>query len=256
QDSDKIVPYIDIHLKGNSILKSQLIVLDILAHNDWKRPIYFVSGYHNDALGLEDYFQLEGLAYRLVPIKSQNKDWLHYGRINTDILYNNLMNKFAWGNANAKGVNLDYNHKRTIIVIRARLNYARLAKALVAEGKKDKAVKVLDYIMKELPIEKTSYDPYVPDIIDAYFAAGDTTKAVKMTNDLCNFYYGHLDYFLKQAPYIVQSAEYEIQSAIQYPSKVAASCKEYGKPELGEEINNKLENYYARYVKIINPSQK
>ncbi len=256
QDSDKIVPYIDIHLKGNSILKSQLIVLDILAHNDWKRPIYFVSGYHNDALGLEDYFQLEGLAYRLVPIKSQNKDWLDYGRINTDILYNNLMNKFAWGNASAKGVNLDYNHKRTIIVIRARLNYARLAKALVAEGKKDKAIKVLDYIMKELPIDKTSYDPYVPDIIDAYFAAGDTDKAVEMTKDLCNFYYGHLDYFLKQAPYIVQSAEYEIQSAIQYPSKVAKSCQEYGKPELGEEINSKLEDYYTRYVRIVNPSQK
>ena len=69
----KIVPYIDIKLKGNSILKSQLIVLDILAHNNWERPVYFVTGYHNDALGLEEYFQLEGLAYRLVPIKSQNK---------------------------------------------------------------------------------------------------------------------------------------------------------------------------------------
>lgn len=256
QDSDKIVPYIDIHLKGNSILKSQLIILDILAHNDWKRPIYYVTGYHNDALGLEDYFQLEGLAYRLVPIKSENKDWLDYGRINTDILYNNMMNKFTWGNANAKGVNLDYNHKRTIIVIRARLNYARLAKALVAEGKKEKAIKVLDFCMNQLPLAKTSYDPYVPDIIDAYFAAGDTVKAVQMTNALCNFYYGHLDYYLKQAPYIVQSAEYEIQTAIQYPSRVASSCTKYGKPELGEEITNKLESYYTRYVKIINPSQK
>ncbi len=256
QDSDKIVPYIDIHLKGNSILKSQLIILDILAHNDWKRPIYYVTGYQNDALGLEDYFQLEGLAYRLVPIKSENKDWLNYGRINTDILYNNMMNKFTWGNANAKGVNLDYNHKRTIIVIRARLNYARLAKALVAEGEKEKAIKVLDFCMDQLPLAKTSYDPYVPDIIDAYFAAGDTDKAVQMTNALCNFYYGHLDYYLKQAPYIVQSAEYEIQTAIQYPSRVATSCTKYGKPELGEEINNKLESYYTRYVKIINPSQK
>ena len=67
EDAEKIVPYIDIKLKGNSILKSQLIVLDILAHNNWERPIYFVTGYHNDAFGLEEYFQLEGLAYRLVP---------------------------------------------------------------------------------------------------------------------------------------------------------------------------------------------
>ena len=96
QDSAKIVPYIDIKLRGTSILKSQLIVLDILAHNNWERPIYFVTGYHNDALGLEEYFQLEGLAYRLVPIKSENKSWLDYGRINTDILYDNMIRKFLW----------------------------------------------------------------------------------------------------------------------------------------------------------------
>jgi hypothetical protein len=81
EDAGKIVPYIDIKLKGSSIMKSQLMVLDILAHNKWKRPIYFVTGYHDDALGLEEYFQLEGLAYRLVPIKSQNNSWVDYGRI-------------------------------------------------------------------------------------------------------------------------------------------------------------------------------
>nr|MCU0409523.1 DUF2723 domain-containing protein [Bacteroidales bacterium] len=61
-DADLIVPYIDIKLKGNSILKSQLIILDILANNNWERPVYYVTGYHNDAFGLEEYFQLEGLA--------------------------------------------------------------------------------------------------------------------------------------------------------------------------------------------------
>ncbi len=256
KDSAKIVPYIDIKLKGNSILKSQLMVLDILAHNKWERPIYFVTGYHNDALGLEEYFQLEGLAYRLVPIKSQNKSWIDYGRINTDILYENMIKKFVWGGANAKNVNLDYNHKRTIIVIKARLNYARLAKALAAEGKNEKAVGVLDFCMNALPIEKTSYDPYVPDLIEAYFAAGATDKAVEMTNALCDFYYGHLTYYLKQNQYIVNSAEYEIQSAIQYTSRVASACTAYGKPELGEEINKKLEDYYKEYVKIVQPFAK
>ena len=181
EDARKIVPYIDIKLKGNSILKSQLIVLDILAHNNWERPIYFVTGYHNDALGLEEYFQLEGLAYRLVPIKSENKSWLDYGRIDTDILYENMMKKFVWGGANDENVNIDYNHKRTIIVVKARFNYARLAKALTAEGKNEKALEVLDYCMDALPLDKVPYDPYVPDIIEAYFAAGDTEKAVEMT---------------------------------------------------------------------------
>jgi hypothetical protein len=138
EDSARIVPYIDITLRGNSILKSQLIVLDILAHNNWERPIYFVSGYHNDAFGLEEYFQLEGFAYRLVPVKYENKNWLDYGGIKTDVLYENMMNKFVWGGANDTSVYIDYYHNRTLTVLKARLNYARLAKQLAAEGNREK----------------------------------------------------------------------------------------------------------------------
>jgi hypothetical protein len=253
EDADKIVPYIDIKLKGNSILKSQLIVLDILAHNNWQRPIYFVTGYHNDALGLEEYFQLEGLAYRLVPIKSQNKSWLDYGRIDTDILYENLIKKFKWGGANVKGVDIDYNHKRTIIVVKARQNYARLAKALAAEGKNEKAVETLDFCMNALPLEKIPYDPYTADIIEGYFAAGAKEKAFAMTSAFCDYYYKRLDYFLKQKSYIVSSAEFEIQTALQYTARVANACSANGKPELGDEITKKLEAYYADYVKIVQP---
>ena len=256
EDADKIVPYIDIKLKGNSILKSQLIVLDILAHNKWERPIYFVTGYHNDALGLEEYFQLEGLAYRLVPIKSENKSWVDYGRIDPDILYENMMHKFVWGGANKKGVDIDYNHKRTLIVIRARLNYAKLAKALVAEGKNEKAIGVLDFCMNALPLDKIPYDPYVADIIEAYFDAGATDKAVEMTKAFCDYYYSHLDYYLKQSPYIINSAEFEIQTAIQYTSRVANACSAHGKPEMGEEITKKLESYYGEYVKALQPAIK
>ncbi len=251
EDSAKIVPYIDIKLKGNSILKSQLIVLDILAHNDWKRPIYYVTGYHDDALGLEEYFQLEGLTFRLIPIKTENKGWLDYGRIDQNILYDNMMNKFVWGGANDLKVNIDYNHKRTIIVIKARLNYARLAKSLAAQGKNEKALEVLNHCMEVLPLNKLPYDPYVPDLIEAYFAAGSTEKGIEMTRNLCNYYYDQLDYFLGQNPYIISSAEYEIQSAIQYSSRAANACITFGQKELGDEITNKLEGYYTEYMKIL-----
>ena len=254
EDSAKIVPYIDIKLKGSSILKSQLIVLDILAHNDWQRPLYFVTGYHNDALGLEEYFQLEGLAYRLVPVKSENRSWVDYGRIETDILYDNMMNKFVWGGANDENVNIDYNHRRTITVVRARLSYARLAKELVSEGKNEKAVQVLDRCMDALPLSNIPYDPYFPDIIEGYFLAGNTDKAVNLTNDFCNNYYEQLDYYLKQDPYIVGSALYEIQLAIQLTSRIADACSDAGKTELAESINNKVTGYYTTYMNMQVPS--
>ena len=94
------------------------------------------------------------------------------------------------------------------------------------------------------------------DIIESYFAAGGTEKAVEMTRALCNYYYERLDYFLRQKPYIINSAEYEIQTAIQYTSKVSNTCTTYGKPELADEINKKLESYYANYMKIMQPAAK
>jgi len=251
EDSDKIVPFIDIKLKGNAIIKSSLIVLDILAHNDWKRPVYFVTGYHEDAMGLEEYFQLDGLAYRLVPIKSENKSWLRYGRIDTEILSNNLMSKFVWGGSKEKGVNLDYNHKRNLLVIKARLIYARLANALSSEGKNQKALSVLDYCMETFPIEKLSYDMYVPSLIEAYVNAGRIDKATLLTNDLSNYYFKKLDYYLRQKPDILSSSGYEVQSAIQFTSQAAEAIKAGGKTELAEEITRKLESYYTEYVKLV-----
>ncbi|HOO99933.1 MAG TPA: DUF2723 domain-containing protein [Bacteroidales bacterium] len=256
EDSARIVPYIDITLKGNSILKSQLLVLDILAHNEWERPLYFVTGYHDDALGLEEYLQLEGLAYRLVPIMSENKSWLEYGRIDTDILYDNLMNKFVWGGANDETVNIDHHHKRTLMVVRARLNYAKLARALVTEGKNEKALEVLNRCMELLPLQQVPYDPYVNSVIDAYFAAGDKEKAVQMTRDMCDYYYSQLDYYLKQKPHIVNSAEYAIGTAFEYTRQAGEKCINYGETELGLEISNRLQDFYTRYVEFVNPAAR
>jgi hypothetical protein len=256
QDADKIVPYIDIKLKGSSIVKSQLIVLDILANNDWKRPIYFVTGYHSDAMGLEEYFQLEGLAYRLVPIKSENKNWLEYGRVDADILYDNMMNKFVWGGAKEKDVDIDYNHKRTLTVVKGRYNYARLAKSLASEGKNEKAMQVLDYCMQILPVEKLSYDMYIPDIVEAYFASGGTEKAVDLTNGLSKYYFEKLDYYFRQKLGILSSAEYEIQTSIQYINRVAAACKANGKTDLANELNTKMDSYYQLYYKMVQPGTK
>jgi hypothetical protein len=256
EDADKIVPYIDIKLKGGAIMKSQLIVLDILAHNDWKRPVYFVTGYHNDAMGLEEYFQLEGLAFRLVPIKSQNKNWLDYGRVDPDILYDNMMNKFVWGGAKEKGVNIDYNHKRTLTVVKARYNYARLAKALASQGKNEKANQVLDYCMNTFPVEKLSYDLYIPDIIEAYFQAANPDKATDLTDKFTKYHFEKLDYYFKQKLYILSSAEMEVQTSLQYVSRVASICKSNAKTTLGDEISTKVDSYYGSYMKMLQPGAK
>ena len=166
-------------------------------------------------------------------------------------LYNNLMSKFVWGGSKEKGVNIDYNHKRNLLVIKARYIYARLANALSSEGKNQKALSVLDYCMETFPIEKLSYDMYVPSLIEAYVNAGGIDKATVLTNDLSNYYFKKLDYYLRQKPDILSSSGYEVQSAIQFTSQAAEAIKAGGKTELAEEITRKLESYYTKYVKLV-----
>ena len=248
EDADKIVPYIDVTLKGSSIIKSQLMVLDFLAQNDWERPVYFVAGYHDDAMGLEDYFQLEGVAFRLVPIKSYNKNWLDYGRIDTEILYDNMMNKFQWRGANDPDVYIDYYHNRTITVLKARYNYARLATALAGEGDSEKALKVLDYCIEQLPFSKIPHDLFSSDIVAAYFAAGNKEKARAIAMDATETFFEVAEYWNSQTSPIVYSADYDIQTSLQYASRIGNLLAANGFKEESDAVNNRIERIYSEFV--------
>lgn len=248
EDAERIVPYIDITLKGNSIMKSQLMVLDFLAQNDWDRPVYFVAGYHNDAMGLEEYFQLEGIAYRLVPIRSQNNNWLDYGRIDTDILYENMMNRFQWRGANDPDVWLDYYHKRTLTVIKARYHFARLAHALVAEGKHAEALKVLDRCVEQIPFSKLPHDIFSSDIVGAYYAAGNHEQAGNIGLEATEVFLARADYWVLQRPGIVYSAEYDIQTSLQYASRIGRLLIANGHVEEGNSVEKRVEEIYAEYL--------
>ena len=175
KDSDLVVDRLMWNLKSNSVnplTKAYIIMMDILVNNNWERPIYYASTAGSEAyLGLEDYFQLEGFAYRLVPIRSNSRSYGETGRINSERLYNNLMNVFddhsrldpiknpagtqheaypyAWGGFNDPTVYHSEDNTRLVPLMR-RL-YSRLAEQLMAEGDKDKALEVLVHGNEVLP---------------------------------------------------------------------------------------------------------
>jgi hypothetical protein len=253
EDADKIVPYIDIKLKGSWIMKNQLLVIDILAHNNWDRPIYFVAGQTEDALGLEEYFQLEGQAYRLVPIKGVNNGWFEYGRIDTDILYENLMNRFTWTGSADPDVYIDYYHIRTLTVIRARLNYAKLAKQLAAEGDTIRAAEVINRCMDLFPVSKIGYDFYFGEIISACFAAGEREKAKELSAAFSDYYYERTGYLLDQRPSVALYSEAEVANGLQMMLQAMRVCFDNGESELAEEINKKYNELYGRYAVTMGP---
>mgnify|MGYP006284486983 CR=1 FL=1 len=233
-DADKIVDDVRFQLTPNEqILKGQMAQLDIFAQNDWKRPIYFTAGGFDGSLGLEPYYQLDGLAYEVVPIRTPQESILVMGRIDADKMYDIVMNKFTWGRMNAEDVTLDYYSIRTLSVIRFRNLHTRLALALLEQGDREKAVEVLDRCMELAPHRVLPYDQYVggltfpqrngktihhEGIIEAYFMCGENEKANALMNDYERILNERMVYFSSLKPryrQLVEQDEYEARSQLE-----------------------------------------
>ena len=168
ENADKIVPVMEWTIDGNYLMKNDLMILNIIANNHWKRPVYFATTVGSENyLNLEPYFQLEGLAYRLVPIKTESRNDVVPGRVETSIMYSNIMNKFVFGNMNDERVYLDENNMR--MTTNFRINFSRLAEELLLEGKRDSSVKVLDKCVEEMPDKTVPYNYFMTKIAELYY---------------------------------------------------------------------------------------
>ena len=197
KDSASVVDYIDWDWKANVITKRDLMVIDLIANNNWTRPIYFSITVGNNPKAyfwLNNYFRLEGMAYRFVPVYSQNNSQgIDYGKVDTDIMYNNLINKFSYGNMELEDVYLDETNRR--LSYNLRTIFGRLANELVKEGKNDKAVEALDFAMSKMPAEKFGYNYFLFGIIDSYYRAGATEKARELTYKFADHLDDELTYY-------------------------------------------------------------
>jgi hypothetical protein len=124
--------------------KAYIAMMDILANNNWERPIYFIALSSGDTyFGLEDYFQNEGMVYRLVPVRAEGADRMGFtGRVNTAVLYDKVMNKYDFSQYADPNIFLSEDFTRFIPSYRG--VFLRLAETLKEEGKIDSAVDVLD----------------------------------------------------------------------------------------------------------------
>ncbi|QTD36757.1 DUF2723 domain-containing protein [Polaribacter batillariae] len=197
KDADKIVDYIDITI-DRAIAKNRILMLDILANNDWKRPIYFTGGANADEeyIWLKDYLQLDGLAFKLVPIRTPIKfedesgqqrelSLFDIGRIDTEKMYNNIQ-KLEWRNINSGEIYLDEQTKRNAISLRNSL--MRLSEAFAKEGDTIKAIEVLDLSLDKLPIEKFDHYSLSLGYPEMYYKLKQPEKARETAETLLKLY--------------------------------------------------------------------
>jgi hypothetical protein len=242
--ANRIVKNIDWTVSGNYVQKNDLMVIDLLAHNDWKRPIYFAAtAPASSYLNLAPYLQLEGLAYRLVPIKQAENDQQQETMIATDTMYNNIMSKFKWGGMEDPDMYLDNVFVKSC-ALNVRQRMGALAAALVAEGKKDKAIKVLDKCVEVTPQENIPYDVTMYSITLAYYQAGANDKANVIAKKMFDNFERNLKYYYsfdrKEMPQFGGDPE-QAQDILERLIYFAGTFKE---PELAKEF----ETRYASLV--------
>jgi hypothetical protein len=179
-------------LPGNAMMKNDLAIVAIIANNYGKRPIYFsttVDQKHFE--GLQPFCEQEGLIFKLT---GKFTPGVTEGRArpatNTAKTYDLFMNKFQWGGAERKDVYFDQPNRRMLMIFRN--GAGTLADALVNEGKKDSAIKVLDHVMKNIsessfPIGFAPEDRTLIYISDAYLRAGAKDKADAINQKFFNF---------------------------------------------------------------------
>jgi len=192
--ANRIVKSIDWTPSGNYLQKNDVMILDLLAHNNWERPIYFAAtAPASSYLNLAPYLQLEGFAYRLVPIKQNEQESQQETRVASDIMYDNFMNKFVWGGMEKSGTFLD-NVFLSSCVLNTRQRAGTLASVLAEEGKKDKAIKVLDKCLEVTPFENAPIDATLYSVVLSYYQAGASDKANALSKTLFDNYENNIRY--------------------------------------------------------------
>ncbi len=241
-----IVSSIEWTLPERVVQKNHITMLDILAHFDWKRPIYFAVTTGSDAyIGLEPYFQLEGLAYRLVPVKTTTSIDGQTGRIRTDMMYDNIMNKFYWGNLNKPGVYLSEDNTRLCLTYRNL--FGRLSNALIVENKKDSAMKVLDRCIEVMPDELVPYNYFILPIADGYYKLGANDKANKIVERLLTYCEQELKYYYSFSAQKSANLEREKQQSLAVLQRIVQLTTTHNIDLLNKKATSIFNTYYKMY---------
>ncbi|MBN8820905.1 MULTISPECIES: DUF2723 domain-containing protein [unclassified Spirosoma] len=165
------------------LFKPELIMLDMIATNNWKRPIYFSSTLATEHyLNLKSYMQLEGYAYRLMPVAVPGAT---DGYVNSEVMYDTMMHKTFWREFANPGVYYDETYKGPP-VISARLAFLRLTDQLLREGKLDKARQVLNYSLQVMPDNSIPYDQISANYVPCLFAVNDSKKALSLADTMAH----------------------------------------------------------------------
>ena len=247
---DSIPDHMNILLRDDNgrpkraLYKSELMMLEMLAHANWERPMYMaITVGRENQLGMDKHFIQEGLASRFTPFETKKLGTT----VDSEKMYDNLMNKFKFGSIDKPGIYIDENVMRMCYTHRR--VFAQLIEQLMKEGKKDKALAALDYAEKMIPAYNVPYDWQngAVQMAEAYYQLGETEKADKIMDALANKAIEYLTWYLSldNSQFFVSSREFEYHIAL---LNEELKLMEKYKSKLSDNYSGKLDELYGMYV--------
>jgi len=225
--------------------KGDLAIMDMLSTSKWTRPIYYSTTVPSSQYkGLEKFFVQEGMAYRVVPIKIEGSGPDEFGMIDPVVMYDNIMNKFKWGNAGDPDVYLDENNRRMFSNFRRILG--NLGNALIQKGDTIKALEVARKALSIVPSEKLPDDFFNIGLAEVLIRAGAREEGEKLIRQIMDYSREYLDYAISLAPGEDFGLEYPTGINMQALLDIYRMAVSLKNDSLIAEIEPIINDYYGK----------
>jgi hypothetical protein len=250
-NASKIVPEMTWTFNKGYVTKGTLAMLDILAHNDWKRPIYFASTVPSEQYnGLDKYLYSEGLALRLMPLQPDTTTSEERAeQLNTPVLYNNVMTKFKWGNMKNATYLDPQSSDDTFIFTNI---FSNLAGSLIKEGKTAEAKKVVDKYYEVMPQKFYGIRTVVVKFYMAenLYKLGETARANEILTQSGDYINKELTYLADLSASKGLTGSQNVQTGLYYLDRMIRTAKANGQTKVStklEKIFTGLEAKFSAY---------
>lgn len=252
KDADKIVDEIVITINSSIVYKNRMFMLDIINANNWERPIYFSGGAFgdDDYIWMKDYLQMDGCAYRLVPIKTEPedpRDPFDMGRINPEYSYDVIMN-WDWGNSGSPDIYHDTETRRNSVGYRS--NITRVAEALTKIGEFKKAEDLLDLGMEKMPLDYYGHYSMIEPFVSGYYEVDKKEKARELLTAVIAKYTDELDHYKALTLEEQIESRMELQAAVVRYNSLVETAVFYRDQEMLDKHVETYNNYVRAFPRF------
>ena len=247
---DQITQAVEWTYNKGYVTKTELAMIDVLAHNNWKRPVYFAITVPDDNyMGLGDYLYNEGFAYRLLPLKKAVVDSAAEkpDLTNTDEMYHNMMTKFKWGNMK-NATYLDPESVRMSFTIVNHFNI--LAENLYKAGRYDEAKKALIKCLDVVPNRNYSLNFTIRKfyMTDLLYKLNETKRANELALNTADYIEDQLNYLAAIAQTKENLNTREIQLGVYVMTELNKLSEKNGQTTLNKQLESKIKAIESRFI--------